>query len=83
MKAFIEGTIKIHDHNSFKDEKTGQDVEYNTYVIQGEGESIKLNSKRDFSEFVDVPAVIALNILSQYDAPTKFRVSIIDVNKAS
>jgi len=79
MKAFIEGTIKIHDTNTFNDAKTGQQVTYNSYVIQGEGESIKINSKNDYSEHIDKPAVLTLDVKALYDAPTKFRVSLIDV----
>jgi len=79
MKAYIEGVIKIHDTNTFQDAKTGQPVTYNSYIIQGEEESIKLNSKNDYSMHIDKPAVLTVDIKSQYDAPTKFRVSIIDV----
>jgi len=82
MKAYIEGIIKIHDTNSFNDAKTGQTVTYNSYVVQGEGESIKLNSKNDYGNMVDKSAVLTLDIKSLYDAPTKFRVSIIDVKPA-
>jgi len=80
MKAYIEGTIKLINKNTFKDAKSGDTVEFNTYFIQGEeSQLIQLNSRTDYEKLIDKPAVITLDVTPHYDSPTKFRIKILDV----
>lgn len=80
MKAYIEGTIKLYEKNSFKDAETQESVEYSTYYVQADqGQTLKLNSKQDFTKFIDEEAVITVDIAADYNSPSKFRVKLIDV----
>jgi len=83
MKAYIEGTIKLINENSFKDAKTGEPVVFNTLFIQGEDSKvIQLNTRQDFAKFIDRNAVITLDVLPDFNSTTKFRIKIIDVKPA-
>jgi len=79
MKAFIEGTIKLFEQNKFKDAETQQPVEYFTYFIQGDNQTIKLNSKNDYTKTIDKEAVIEVDIQPDFNTPSKFRVKLINV----
>jgi len=83
MKAFIEGTIKLIEKNSFKDAQTQEPVEYFTYYIQDDTQqTLKINSKSDHSAMLDKKAVITVDVQADFNSPSKFRVKLIDANKA-
>lgn len=62
MKVFFDGVIKIASPHSFVD-KNDVMVEYFTYIIQSkDGETMEINSKRNFYGYLDKPSVMSLNI---------------------
>lgn len=80
MPAYIQGTIKLFEANEFKDAESQEPVKFYTYYVQGtEGNTLKLNSRQDFRQYVDEAVTIAFTLKPDYNKPTLFRVSIIDV----
>jgi len=61
MPVYFNGRIVNVGKNQFKGEK-GEDVSYNIYTIAHEQGVITLNSKRDFSQYLNVPATITLTL---------------------
>jgi hypothetical protein len=79
MPAYFDGKLI----NSGKNEFTGKDGEKVVYFINTIAHDqgiITINSKRDFSEFLDVPATVTLTLRPDVQYPKLYKVSLTEIS---
>lgn len=79
MPVQFNGKLIHAATNQFKGE-TGEDVSYHIYTLAADNGLLTINSKRDFSDKLDIPATITLRLSVDKSSNKLYKVSLTEIS---